>query len=133
MPPRGPNKEASAGTSIGLERVDEANVNAVTGNIPEVPVQVMKGPECTQQKKWFTQPAAIASPTKSNAHSNNVVKPLTPIFVCKLEDFLAEHPDPTLVSQLCTNLREGARIGFEGQRTPGFQKICLLPLPNRIL
>ena len=128
MPPRGPNKGASAGTSIGLECVDEANVNtamfvtAVTGNIPEVPVQVMKGPESTQQKERFTQPAAIASPTKSNAHSNNVVKPLTPIFVYKLEDFLAEHPDPTLVSQLCTNLREGARIGFEGQRTPRFSK-----------
>ena len=54
MPRRGPNKGASAGTSIGLERVDEANVNtamfvtAVTGNILEIPVQVMKVPECTQ-------------------------------------------------------------------------------------
>ena len=121
MLPRGP-KGASAGTSTGPAHVAEANANiamsvtAVTGNTREILVQVMKGPE---EKKSFTQPEAIASPSKLNT---SIINPLTPIFVSKLEDFLADHPDPTLVSQLCTNLRVGARIGFEGQRTPRFSK-----------
>ena len=121
-PPRGP-KGASAGTSIGPAHVTEANVNttmsvtAVTGNTREIPVQAMKGPE---EKKTFTKPEAIASPSKQNT---NILNPLTRIFVSKLEDFLADHPDPTLVSQLCTNLRVAARIGFEGHRTPRFSKI----------
>ena len=72
-----------------------------------------------KEKKSFTQPEAIASPSKQNT---SIINPLTPIFVSKLEDFLADHPDPTLVSQLCTNLGVGARIGFEGQRTPRFSK-----------
>ena len=121
MPPRGP-KGASAGTSTGPAHVAEANANiamsvtAVTGNTREIPVQVMKGPE---EKKSFTQPEAIASPSKLNT---SIINPLTPIFVSKFEYFLADHPDPTLVSQLCTNLRVGACIGFEGQRTPRFSK-----------
>ena len=115
MLPRRP-KGASAGTSIGPKHVAEANANiamsvtAVTGNTREIPDQVMKGPE---EKKSSTQPEAIASPSKQNT---SIINPLPPIFVSKLEDFLADHPDPTLVSQLCTNLKVGARIGFEGAK-----------------
>ena len=121
IPPRGP-QGASAGTSIRPVHVAETNVNtaisvtAVTGNTREIPVQAMKGPE---EKKSFTKPEAITSPSKQNT---NILNPLTQIFVSKLEDFLADHPDPMLVSQLCTNLRVGARIGFEGHRTPRFSK-----------
>ena len=121
MPPRGP-KGASAGTSTGPAHVAEATANiamsvtAVTGNTREIPVQVMKEPE---EKKSFTEPEAIASPSKLNT---SIINPLKPIFVSKLEDFLADYPDATLVSQLCTNLRVGTRIGFEGQRTPRFSK-----------
>ena len=44
----------------------------------------------------------------------------TPIVVSKLEELLVGHPNPALVSQLCTNLRCGVQIGFEGKRTPRF-------------
>ena len=86
MPPRGP-KGASAGTSTGPAHVAEATANiamsvtAVTGNTREIPVQVMKEPE---EKKSFTEPEAIASPSKLNT---SIINPLTPIFVSKLEDF----------------------------------------------
>ena len=111
IPPRGP-QGASAGTSIRPVHVAETNVNtaisvtAVTGNTREIPVQAMRGPE---EKKSFTKPEAITSPSKQNT---NILNPLTQIFVSKLEDFLADHPDPTLVSQLCTNLRVGAPHRF---------------------
>ena len=38
----------------------------------------------------------------------------TPIWVDKLEDQLQDHPDQPFVQKLCTELREGARIGYEG-------------------
>ena len=46
----------------------------------------------------------------------------TPIDVTRLESALRGHPDPAFVSQLCQNLRYGARIGFQGQRAPRFSK-----------
>ena len=91
----GPQHYASLGAKQGGNWQDfsrtgacrQNNVTAVTGNILEIPVQVINRPECTQQKKRF---AAIASPTKLNA--NNVVNSLShnaPICALRLARGLA--------------------------------------------
>jgi hypothetical protein len=46
----------------------------------------------------------------------------TPINVNLLEKALKGHPDRQFVSQLCQNLRHGARIGFQGKRVQRFSK-----------
>ena len=126
MPPRGPNKGAFAEISIGAALANERSAGtdisaiAVTGNMPDFTVQRTKVFNHIENKKRSIHPAASAIPTKTN--DSNVVRSLTPIFVANLEDSLAGHPDPTLVSQLCSNLKDGARIGFEGQRAPRFSK-----------
>lgn len=113
-----------AATSIGPESAKETHVptaifvTAATAHTPDVIVQSIKGHEQTKT----VRPTASAIPTELNA--NNVRKYLipTPIVVTKLEDTLAGHANPQFVSQLCDNLRYGARIGFDGQRIPRFSK-----------
>ena len=102
MPPRGPNKGAFAEISIGAALANERSAGtdisaiAVTGNMPDFTVQRTKVSNHIENKKRFIHPAASAIPTKTN--DSNVVRSLTPIFVANLEDSLAGHPDPTLVS-----------------------------------
>ena len=50
---------------------------------------------------------------------NNVV---TPIHVDALEDALRGHPDPLFVLKLCSDLRFGARFGYDGPRKSKFSK-----------
>ena len=51
--------------------------------------------------------------------SNNIV---TPIHVDALEDALRGHPDPSFVLKLCSDLRFGARLGYDGSRKSKFSK-----------
>ena len=51
--------------------------------------------------------------------NNNVV---TPIHVDALEDALRGHPDPSFVLKLCSDLRFGARLGYDGPRKSKFSK-----------
>ena len=51
--------------------------------------------------------------------NNNIV---TPIHVDVPEDALREHPDPSFVLKLCSDLRFGARLGYDGTRKSNFQK-----------
>ena len=51
--------------------------------------------------------------------SNNIV---TPIHVDALEDALRGHPDPSFVLKLCSDLRFGARLGYDGPRKSKFSK-----------
>ena len=59
---------------------------------------------------------------------------ITPINVDLLEQNLSNHPDRPFVTKLCTNLREGAKIGYEGPRTTRFSKNLptALALPGKI-
>ena len=51
--------------------------------------------------------------------NNNLV---TPIHVDSLEDALRGHPDPSFVLKLCSDLRFGARLGYNGPRKFKFSK-----------
>ena len=51
--------------------------------------------------------------------NNNIV---TPIHVDALEDALRGHPDPSFVLKLCSDLRFGARLGYDGPRKSKFSK-----------
>ncbi len=126
MPSLGPNEGAYAGISTGLEPVAEANANTgtsatvVKGNTPGSTVPPMGGAENTQTRN--INPAAnIVATLENKTTVGNIAIP-TPIDVFKLELSLVEHPDPNFVAQLCTNLRCGAHIGFEGERAPRFSK-----------
>ena len=53
-----------------------------------------------------------------NPSSNSQV--VTPIDIDRLKQALANHPDRSFVDTLCSELQEGAHIGYEGPRTPKF-------------
>ena len=130
MPPQGPNEGAYAEILIGPEPVSEAYANtdisatAVKGNMMGSTTLMMGGPENAQTKN--IQPAASTATTlEDNTTVGNITIP-TPTDVFRLELSLVEHPDPSFVAQLCTNLRCGAHIGFQGAGPLGFPKICQL-------
>lgn len=47
---------------------------------------------------------------------------VTPIHVDALDDALRGHPDPSFVLKLCSDLRFGARLGYDGPRMSKFSK-----------
>ena len=66
----------------------------------------------------------LASNVNVNVNVDSVVQctSVTPIDVNCLESNLATYPDRNFVRKLCTELREGARIGYEGPRAPRSSK-----------
>ena len=50
------------------------------------------------------------------------LKPVTPINVNLLESMLIDHPDRDFVVGLCSGLREGFKIGYQGPRQPYVSK-----------
>ena len=121
MPSLGLNEGAYAGISTGLEPVPEANANigtsatVVKGNTPGSIVPLMGGSE-NAQTRTINPAANIVAIPNNNPIVDETALP-TPIDVGKLVLSLVEHPNP-----LCTNLRSGAHIGFEGERAPRFSK-----------
>ena len=67
-------------------------------------------------------PGAATSPRSLRMTIDYYNQLFTPILVDKLESALIRYPDSNFVSQVCNNLRFGAPIGFEGQRTPKFSR-----------
>lgn len=59
--------------------------------------------------------------------SRNVV---TPIHVDTLENVLNEHLDPSFVLKLCSELRFGTRVGYEGLRIPKVSEILKSAIEN---
>lgn len=55
----------------------------------------------------------------NNSYNSSVV---TPICVNALESVLREHPDRSFVLKLCSELRFGARLGYEGPRVSKISK-----------
>ena len=58
----------------------------------------------------------IPSTGDSDNHNIPSTGTPTPVLVDKLEGQLKDHPDQPFVQKLCTELREGARIGYDGPR-----------------
>ena len=68
-------------------------------------------------------PSTIAPATEKNSFGGIV----TPVNVETLYQALSDHPEREFVNKLCSELREGARIGYSGPRSHVFQTIYLLP------
>ena len=62
--------------------------------------------------------------------NNNIV---TPIHVDALEDALRGHPDPSFVLKLRSDLRFGARLGYDGPRKSKFSKNLKSAIDNRTI
>lgn len=80
--------------------------NSTANTTPTADVQLKNRAISAEESKIYTQS----------------LKPSTPINVDILESLLTNHPDPSFVSFVCTGLRNGFQIGYEGARQPYFAK-----------
>ena len=80
------------------------------------------------KEKLFTQSQQVENNNHCQPNINNHInfntssnsKVVTPINVDRLMLALASHPDWSFANTLCSELQEGAHIGYEGPRTPRF-------------
>ena len=116
LPPQGPLEVVPAMNTI--ERV-----NVETPTVPTV--------MCATDAQVATQEIAAtnapATPTDHHPKESTNVKVYsnslpTPILINVLQHALTDHPDQNFVSQICSNLGSGARIGYDGQRSPRFSR-----------
>lgn len=125
MLPLGPNEEVLPLVTTSTEwepalgkAVDTAtHATAATALTQDASAKLTKKPQDT-----MISPQKNISPIDLVSASSHTHSLPTPIVISKLEETLAEYPDTQFVSQLCNNLRHGARIGFQGHRTPRFSK-----------
>ena len=82
--------------------------------------QEMGRPKNAQTKNAHP-PVTTVTTLENNTAVGNIAIP-TPLDIFRLELSVVEHTDPSFVAQLCTNLKCGAHIGFEGDRAPRFSK-----------
>ena len=66
---------------------------------------------------WDGQPLSTRAPATEKSIFGGVV---TPVNVFNLYQALSNHPEREFVNKLCSELREGARIGYSGPRCPRF-------------
>ena len=64
--------------------------------------------------------------------SEDFSSPATPKNVEILEKELLGHPDHTFVNKLCSELREGAHIGYNGPRVPRLAKNSAFSNPQKV-
>ena len=64
-----------------------------------------------------SHPPSTKAPATEKSSFGGVV---TPVNVETLHQALSNHPDREFVNKLCSELREGARIGYSGPRSPRF-------------
>ena len=93
-------------TGLGAGRI-------IPGSSAPVPmVQKRSSPQ-----GWESQtPSTKAAATETSSFGGVV----TPVNVVKLYQALSNHPEREFVKKLCSELREGARIGYSGPRRPRF-------------
>ena len=66
---------------------------------------------------WEGQSPSTRAPATEKSSFGGVV---TPVNVVTLYQALANHPEREIVNKRCSELREGARIGYSGPRCPRF-------------
>ena len=79
-------------------------------------------PLTMEQKKnlpqgWESHPLNTRAPATEKSSFGGIV---TPVNVVNLYEALSNHPEREFVNKLCLELREGARIGYSGPRSPRF-------------
>lgn len=77
-----------------------------------------------------TTPQRVVTNPANQSISKIILSLPTPISVDNLEVALTGHPETHFTSQICNNLRYGARIGFQGRRIPRFSKNLPTALAN---
>ena len=132
---------ATATTGVDLAHYDpialtltDVTVLAVGGTILGTNVHDPVGKTITATTTLHNQPVAPRRPTKNRTvslkcsiyNSSNLI-PLdftivTPIRVDALEGALCGHPNSSFVLKLCSDLRFGARLGYDGPRMSRFSK-----------
>ena len=83
------------------------------------------GPSATQSTRASVAPAlgvhSASLPVQSSIISS-LGGSATPINIDLLEQNLSNHPDKPFVIKLCTDLRQGAKVGYQGPRTARFSR-----------
>ena len=93
-------------TGLGAGRI-------IPGSSAPVPMVQKRSPP----QVWESQtPSTKAAATETSSFGGVV----TPVNVVKLYQALSNHPEREFVTKLCSELREGARIGYSGPRRPRF-------------
>ena len=112
--------ELAVGGTIQGTHVHNPVMNTIAQNTP------VQNPIGAPKRQTKSRAVSLLSNTsidnRSNLiplDSNNIV---TPIHVDALEDALHGHPDPSFVLKLCSDLRFGARLGYDGPRKSKFSK-----------
>jgi hypothetical protein len=78
-------------------------------------------PRRPTENRTVSLKSSIYNSSNSIPLDNTIV---TPIRVDALEDALCGHPDSSFVLKLCSDLRFGARLGYDGPRMYKFSKVC---------
>lgn len=124
VPPGGP-KTVLVTTLTGGLPVPEPRVSMPT-NVTGLGVgKIIPGssaPLTMEQKDnlphgWESHPPSSKAPASEKSSFGGVV---TPVNVDSLYQALSHHPEREFVLKLCSELREGARIGYSGPRSPRF-------------
>ena len=105
-----PTRAALAPTESRAENGREPEIGITIGTDP----QIIKG-------TGRDEPLSLALPTDDSKRDSFHPLP-TPINVDLLELALAKHPDRDFVNQVCNNLRQGANVGFTGERQAVFSR-----------
>ena len=112
--------ELAVGGTIQGTHAHNAVMNTIAQNTP---VQnLIEAPKRQTKSRAVSLLSNASIDNRSNLiplDNNNIV---TPIHVDALEDALRGHPDPSFVLKLCSDLRFGARLGYDGPRKSKFSK-----------
>ena len=93
-------------TGLGAERI-------ISGSSAPISIKQIRSPP----RGWEGQPPSTRAPATKKSSFGGVV---TPVNVVNLYQALSNHPEREFINKRCSELREGARIGYSGPRCPFF-------------
>ena len=85
----------------------------IPGSSAPISIEQIRSPP----QGWEGQPPSTRAPATEKSSFGGVV---TPVNVVTLYQALSNHPEREFVNKRCSELREGARIGYSGPRCPRF-------------
>ena len=128
MDPKVEFPQGAKGEAFVMNSTEQAAVQGNSANTGTYATNVL-APILVEHAQPSTQNSKSMMTTKENQATNppdqneiNVSSLPTPICVKTLTNLLSGYPDSSFVYELCNIFRQGARIGFRGQRTHRFSK-----------
>ena len=85
--------------------------------IPRARAPILMEQEKNPPQGWESQPPITRAPATGKSSFGGTA---CPVNVPNLYQALSNHPEREFVNKLCSELREEARIGFSGPRSPRF-------------